>query len=95
MTYTQIFGAMTKDSYCEISEYFGIPTVEQLITNRHDRFLNRFRSQGNYIYIYSTLFIIEMIEKTIYKRKTKQAEASTSKHTAMTKLHAIHIYKTN
>ena len=22
---------MTKDSYCEISAYFGIPTVEQLI----------------------------------------------------------------
>ena len=41
----KIFGAMTEDSYCEISEYFGIPTVEQLITNRHDRFLNRFRSQ--------------------------------------------------
>ena len=33
---------MTKDSYCEISEYFGIPTVEQLIANRHDRFLSRF-----------------------------------------------------
>jgi len=45
----KIFGAMTKDLYCEISEYFGIPTVEQLITNRHDRFLNRFRSQGNYV----------------------------------------------
>jgi len=45
--------------------------------------------------VYSTLFIIEMTEKTILKRKTKQAEASTSKHTAMTKLPAIHIYKTN
>ena len=30
---------MAKDSYSEISEYFGIPTVEQLITNRHDSFL--------------------------------------------------------
>ena len=41
---------MTKDSYCEISEYVGIPThVEQLITNRNDRFLNRFRCQGNYV----------------------------------------------
>jgi len=40
---------MTEDSYCEISEYFGIPTEEQLITNRHDRFLNRFRSQRNYV----------------------------------------------
>jgi len=28
---------MAKDTYCEISEYLGIPTVEQLITNRHDR----------------------------------------------------------
>ena len=34
---------MAKDSYSEISEYFGILTVEQLITNRHDRFLNRYR----------------------------------------------------
>jgi len=25
----KIFGTMTKDSYCEISEYFGTPTVEQ------------------------------------------------------------------
>jgi len=25
-----IFGAMTKDSYCEICEYFGIPTVEHV-----------------------------------------------------------------
>jgi len=47
----KMFGAMTKDLYCEISEYFGIPTVEQLIANRHDRFLNRFRCQcqGNYV----------------------------------------------
>jgi len=36
----RIFGAMTKDSDCGISEYFGILTVEQLITNRHNRFLN-------------------------------------------------------
>ena len=43
----KIFGAMAKDSYSEISEYFGTSTVEQLITNRHDRFLNRYRSQEN------------------------------------------------
>ena len=43
----KIFGPMAKDSYSEISEYFGILTVEQLITNRHDRFLNRYRSQEN------------------------------------------------
>jgi len=40
---------MTKDSYGEISEYFGIPSVEHLITNRHDRFLNRYRCQGDYV----------------------------------------------
>ena len=27
----KIFGLMAKDSYCEISEYVGIPTVEQLM----------------------------------------------------------------
>jgi len=43
-----IFGAMTKDWYGEISEYFGISSVEQLITNRHDRFLNRYRCQENH-----------------------------------------------
>jgi len=40
---------MAKDSYFEISKYFGIPTVEQLIPNCHDRFLNRCRCQGNYV----------------------------------------------
>jgi len=45
----KIFGAMAKDSYGQISEYFGIPSVEQLITNRHNRFLNRYRCQENYL----------------------------------------------
>ena len=55
-----------------------------------------YTTKWSVINIYSTLFIIEMIEKTILKKKTKkQAEASTSKHTAMRKLPAIHIYKTN
>jgi len=29
----KIFGPMTKNSYSDISEYFDIPTMEQLITN--------------------------------------------------------------
>jgi len=45
----KIFGAMAKYSYGEISEYFGVPSVQQLITNRHDRFLNRYRCQENYV----------------------------------------------
>jgi len=52
-----MFGAMTKDSYCEISEYFGIPTVEQLIANRHDRFLNRFRCQCQRNYVCQALIM--------------------------------------
>ena len=44
----KFFGAMAKDSYGQISEYFSIPSVEQLITNRHNRFLNRYRCQENY-----------------------------------------------
>ena len=40
---------MAKDSYSEITQYFGIPTVEQLITNHHDSFLNRYRSQESYV----------------------------------------------
>jgi len=45
----KFFGAMGKDSYGQISEYFGIPSVEQLIINRHKRFLNRYRCQENYL----------------------------------------------
>ena len=40
---------MAKDSYGQINEYFGIPFVEQLITNRRNRFLNRYRCQENYL----------------------------------------------
>ena len=40
---------MAKDSYGQISKYFGVPSVEQLITNRHHRFLNRYRCQENYV----------------------------------------------
>ena len=45
----KIFGSMAKNSYGQISEYFGIPSVEQLITNRHNRFHNRYRGQENYL----------------------------------------------
>ena len=41
----KIFGATAKDSYGKISEYFGIPSVEQLITISHERFLNRYQCQ--------------------------------------------------
>ena len=42
------YSDMAKDSYGAISEYFGIPSVKQLITNRDDIiFLNR--CQENYV----------------------------------------------
>jgi len=47
---------MAKDSCGQISEYFGIPSVEQLITNRHIRFLNRYRCQENYLYLSLIVF---------------------------------------
>ena len=50
---------MAKDSYSEITEYFGIPTVEQLITNRHDRFLNRYRCQEHYVCMSSTDYVVK------------------------------------
>ena len=40
---------MAKDSYGRINEYFGIPSVEQLITNRHNRVLHRYRCPENYL----------------------------------------------
>jgi len=45
----KIFGTMDKDSYGQIAEYFGMPSAKQLITNRHDRFLNRYRCEENYV----------------------------------------------
>ena len=43
------FSAKAKDSYGQISKYFGIPFVDQLITNRHDRLFNRYRCQESYV----------------------------------------------
>jgi len=55
---------MDKDSYGQISEYFGIPSVEQLITNRHDRFLNRYRCQENYAcQAWSCSLLISVIDR--------------------------------
>jgi len=36
------FGAMSKDLYIEISAHFGIESVENLIANRRNRFINRY-----------------------------------------------------
>jgi len=38
----KIFGAMSKDLYFEISAHFGIESVENLVSNRRNRFINRY-----------------------------------------------------
>jgi len=42
-------GAMTKDLYIEISAHFGIESVENLITDRRNRFINRYGETDNYL----------------------------------------------
>jgi len=37
----KIFGAMLKDLYIEISAHFGIESVENLVPDRRNRFINR------------------------------------------------------
>jgi len=45
----KIFGFMSKDSYIEISAHFGIESVEDLVANRRNRFINRYGKTENYL----------------------------------------------
>ena len=45
----KIFGDMSKDLYIEISAHFGIESVENLIADRRNRFINRYSETGNYL----------------------------------------------
>jgi len=45
----KIFGAVSKDLYIEISAHFGIDSVENLVANRRNRFINRYGETGNYL----------------------------------------------
>ena len=38
----KIFGAMSKDLYIEIGAHFGIDSVQHLVANRRNRFINRY-----------------------------------------------------
>ena len=44
-----IFGAMSKDLYIKISAHFGIESVENLVANRRNRFINRYGETDNYL----------------------------------------------
>ena len=48
----KIFGAMSKDLYIEISARFGIESVEKLIADRRNRFINRYGETDIIIYAY-------------------------------------------
>jgi len=47
----KIFGAMSKDLYIEISAHFGIESVEKMIADRRNRFINRYGETDNYLFI--------------------------------------------
>ena len=40
---------MSKDLYIEISAHFGIESVENLIADRRNRFVNRYGETDNYL----------------------------------------------
>ena len=44
-----MYGAMSKDLYIEISAHFGIESVENLVANRRNRFINRYGETDNYL----------------------------------------------
>ena len=45
----KIFGAMSNDLYIEISARCGIESVENLVANRRNRFINRYGETDNYL----------------------------------------------
>jgi len=47
----KIFGAMSKDLglYIEISAHFGIESVENLVADRRNRFINRYGETESYL----------------------------------------------
>ena len=45
----KIFGAMSKDTYSEVSKYFGIEPLEEVIGVRRDKFLKRYCATDSYL----------------------------------------------
>jgi exonuclease III len=43
----KVFGAMSNNSYCELSDYFGIPSVMSTVRHRQDKFVNSYSSADN------------------------------------------------
>ena len=47
----KIFIAMSKDLYIEIGAHFCIESVENLVANRRNRFINSYSETDNFIYV--------------------------------------------
>jgi len=45
----EIFGAMSEDLYIEIIAHFGVESVENLVADRRNRFVNRYGETDNYL----------------------------------------------
>ena len=45
----KIFGAMSNDLYIEISARCGIESVENLVANLRNRFINKYGETDNYL----------------------------------------------
>ena len=45
----EIVSAMSEDLYIEVSTHFGIESVENLIANHRNRFINRYSETDNYL----------------------------------------------
>ena len=45
----KIFGAVSKNLHIEISAHLGIESVENLVANRRNRFINRYGETDNYL----------------------------------------------
>ena len=45
----KVFGAMSKDKYSEVSKYFGVEPVEEVIGVRRDKLLKRSCATDNYL----------------------------------------------
>jgi len=45
----KIFGAMSKDTYSEVSKYFGTDPLEEVIGVRRDKFSKRYCATDNYL----------------------------------------------
>ena len=57
----KIFGAMSKDLYIEISGHFGIESVENLIADRRNRFINRYGETDNYYLCQMLRWLVQFV----------------------------------